>query len=340
MTQTRFPLAQPVKHPVPALVSHLRDLASSFGQPGISSAERGARAREVADVARDLLDAERAVAGVLPARALPALLNRGLEDAGVRDARRELDEVRAALDFTGLMGTAVAAVPDDPFDGTPLVDLATRVTGHAAGLVVPGLVDVDATGVLNPTLPIPDGETWVVDDVAADSDAWQIAAALVSVSREVIDHTDDRGAALLDSVLLALVDRAAEEYLAGQLVEAATVAAAGANLSTALDTAEGLAGAALNGAADLLVTHPADWPSVRRAVAATWQTDPHPTAAVSCGMPRGTVIVTGRRALTFQTTEPLAISEDKPRMWSRDLAFMRDVLGVVRVPGAVHAVTL
>lgn len=342
----------------------LAELVLRAAEPGLRLSERAAKARTLGDQAADLRDIVRA-AGVLDSGRVADAVHatRHPDDTATHErigAREVIDQIRAVQlllpsDVTGAVPAATQLLPGVDTglaNGVPLIrDLATPWTDLANRPLIPPVPTGDLDGqVLAPGDTVAPASSFQIAD-APDS-RFSVAAAIGEVAKQVFDWTDNDAAGFLDQLFLDIADRAAERYIGAQLVAAAGIPiAAGGNLADAIDTAEGASAAELQAPADLVIVHPADLPDVRRAVADSWQLDPHPALLASIAAPLGSVIVTGRRAFTL-LARPVRIGADtgpqlaskleafNPAGWSVDIAVMRDFLLQIRQPAAVQIVQL
>ena len=342
----------------------LRQLVLRAAEPGISPAERAAKARtagsELADL-RDLVSA----AGVLPGRVADSILAaRGDEAASERAAAHDviaeaLGAIESRGNFPGLIAASELATKATGLgDGLPLVRQISTSWPWSRGThpLIPGV----PTGVITGEVFAPDA---TIDTPAAapltisrpaTPPSWSIGVVRAEISKQVFDFTDSDSHRFLDQVLNDIADGAAETNICAQLIAAGTNAAVSAgDVAGALDAAEGFAGATLLAPAGIVLANPADLPKVRRAVAASWQVDPHPTLYGSMGVTAGKVIVTGANAFTLLTrpvtvdaesesgiNDPSQISTVRPRGWSMSVVVMRNFILVIRKAAGIRVVTL
>lgn len=295
----------------------LQTMWAAAAEQGIDDLSRANRARVAIETAEDLAALIRSSARIFPGLGLATVRQaydqgrpfRGPQDPRVREARArgmDSDQIvkvrgnlnnlapavkRALADFDAVTGGA-GPIPElgSPFDAAPLMLSAEPLLAFdQLSTVVPGL-PTNITGKVDASDYSLDQET-LVEDVGGTP---SMAGLSIPVADQVIDFTDDQGAAYLDQLVMDAVDRAAEEHIGELLLTAAgTPAEAGNDLAGAIDTAESTTAAAAQSSAGMLIVHPGDWPKVRRIVAPTWQVGPHPTPMVSVAAPIGTIILVG-----------------------------------------------
>lgn len=346
----------------------LRALVLRAAEPHLGPSERAVKARDAGAELEDVRDLAR-LGGLLPGRISDQIRAfRGDVEAEARiKARAAIAEARAVAiavpaDYPNLianqglvpgLGTLGAGLPlirqlADPSTSTGLPVIPAMPAALVGEIQTPGVATPGSS-----TIPIADSAT---------PPRWTTAVAIAEVSHQLFDFAEADANSYFDQIIDDAVDRAAEIEVGRLLIAAAAAgtAAAGSDLPGALDTAESLAGAALNAPADLVLVSPTDLPKVRRAVAASWQSDPHPTLLCSAGIPAGKVVVTGRSAFVLvaqalrggvDTTSDdrdmpanvlnlKAIQIARPRNWSVTVATWRDFILSVRLPAGVRVVTL
>lgn len=338
----------------------LRSLVLRAAEPGMLPAERAAKARRAGSELADLRDLAR-VGAILPGRVLDVMkADRG--DAAAQErvaAAGAVFEARAvatqvSIDMPGLITKVgvVPAVAGSLGDGVPLVRLLATPWTDTGLPMIPAAPSGSLVGeVVTQGVAQTGAGFFAIGDVEVDR--WTMAAAYGEVAKQVFDFSSDDGR-LLDDLYELVADRGAEVNIGSRLVAAGTSAAAGADLGAALDTAESLASAALLAPADLVLVNVADLPRVRRAVAASWQSDPHPILLPTMGVPAGKVVVTGRSAFTllarphdltvdrdaFERLGDSLIQAVRPRTWSLTVAVLRHFILAIRNAGGVRVVTL
>lgn len=328
----------------------IRDLVLAAAAPELEDSARSSRARAAADAAQDIRDLLRLGRSVIGGgAAVDALIAAGRvrgSTAITRDvatervaARRVLDELRADADLSGASPRPYVDADEQPFSGVPIIRsfAAYRPAVLGRSPVTPGVPD--GTGVVDP-----DGSTGgtpvTIDDVGAGV-RWHLGAFVASLSSEIVRFVDDDGAALLDQAMLDVADTAAETHIVTELINGAGGTQDGSgDLASALTDAESAAGAAVGAAADMMIVSATDWPTVRAAVATSWQTSPAPSAAVSAGCPAGTVVLTARRGLHLYAADPLTEAADTPSNAGRDVTVARPFYVAIRDAAAVQTVTL
>lgn len=346
----------------------LRALVLRAAEPQLGPSERAVKARDAGAELEDVRDLAR-LGALLPGRISDQIRAfRGDVDAEARlKARDAIAEARAVAiavpaDYPNLIGNR-GLVPGlgTLGQGLPLIRQLADPSTSTGLPVIPAMPPAALVGeIQTPGVATPASSTITIGD-SATPPRWTTAVAIAEVSHQLFDFAEADANSYLDQIIDDAVDRAAEQNIAAALITAAGgTAAAGADLPSALDTAESLAGAALNAPADLVLVSPTDLPKVRRAVAASWQSDPHPTLLCSAGIPAGKVVITGRSAFVLvaqslrggvETTGAdrdvpanvlniQAMQIPRPRNWSVTVATWRDFILSVRLPAGVRVVTL
>lgn len=313
------------------MIGHLRQLVGNVLAPGADASVRASYARTASETAHDLLDSYRAGRLTLEGGQLRDIIvvkagHRDAGDARVRIEQREaLEELRDFDNFTGLQPTHVVNDGADGYGPVPLIRSIARpwTSGFTGGApVIPDFTTSGPFAEVDPTLPMDDDEGGVaiVNAAAVDGRHWSML--YVETSRQVLDFAGREGNALLDEILRDEVDLAAEKFVAGELVAAAGgTHAAGADLGAALDDAESAAGG--RGPVPLVVVNAIDWPTVRRALPATFFDGPHPRAVVSAGQPVGTATFVGAGALLLYAAQIMATDAVQPRGFSKGVGLAR-----------------
>lgn len=330
-------------------VEHLRRLAARMGDPEQAPTQRAAQAELLVQSAEDMRRALQVASSVVPgSRLIDAARVRACR-GDVRSAAQERVEIReqiAALAVAELRAAPgfdrPVVVPDPTATGRgtfPLIREHGVPWDYDGAPVVPGVVGGDAVAAVNPDVPIADvPATLTIADVNADADRLDIAVTVASTSLQLVNWISPAGANLLDNALRDLVDLAAEAHVGAELEAAAGGTTAYADSGT-LDAAEGAAGAAGNGPAELLIVNPADWPAVRRELGAAWVAGPHPEPVVTPGATAGTVTYCGPGAFWLLVADYIEDEIVRPRGMSVDTGIVRPFKLFVRNPAAIQTVT-
>ena len=336
--QMQMQMQMPTQMPNPIL-DQLRDLVAAAAEPGLTASVRANRARTVAEVTTDFRDALAAATFVLPGRALDALSTvNGSKDRN--ELRRQVDAMRRDLaDVTGVLPWRQGVIASAADTGTdPALQIVRSLARPLTINMVPGLPAPDLAGTVDAADYSMAGQI-LLDDIADGQP--HIAGAVFNTSRDFVDWLDPAGRALVDQIVDDVVTRAAELHMGNTIATDATPATSTTGtLGEQLDAAEGQASAGTGSVANLLLVNPADWPTVRRAVATSWTAGPHPTATLSAGIPVGTVITACTVALILEAGTVNYAQTDVPRTMGKHLLAYRSFRAIVRHPTGVVSTTL
>lgn len=333
-----------------ALVDHLQARVANVTHAH-SASVRTVEAEQVASLQADLRDAYAlgmaATSGHRVLNMIQAV--RGDREAAEREQLRDMlvTQVRDLEHFEGLLPRSVATDGETGYGPMPLIrEVARHWTANLNGgrPVIPGPVNGGPWASVDPTLPVPAGAPMQIQDVAT-TDARHLSILVLDNAMQVADFmaSGASGAsdasALLDQISFDEVDRAAEEFVASELIDAAGgTRAAGADLGAALDDAESAAGA--RGPVELVVVSAVDLPAVRRALAPTFFDGPHPELYCSAGQPAGTVTFVGRGGMLLAANDyQLAEAVDVSNL-ARSAAVARPFLLQVRDDAVIQTVTI
>ena len=328
------------------LTAQYRDLAAKFLDPKISESERELTARIVADANLDL---QRGVQFADATRA--GLVETLLEGADrwpmFKQQRETLNELRAFSESVSPRPVVSDSYGTGLSGGLPLVrELAMLETGTenaGSSPVVPGIVAGPDTGVIDPDFTgTPVDATWSIADVGA-LEQWHWSIITPEISKQVKNYASPQGLAMLDALVLDVVDRGAEKHIGAAILSAASTTAEPADaaaLVSAIDLAESQASSALNAPADLMLVNPADWPKVRRIVSESWTHGPAPRVVVSVGVTAGTFALTGREAFTLMVRDHEYLEADAPNIHAVNIGVGRAFYIAIRNADAIRAIEL
>jgi hypothetical protein len=328
------------------VTAQYRDLAAKFLDPKLSESERELTARIVADANLDLQR------GVQFADAVqPGLVETVLEGADrwptYKQQRETLNELRAFSESVSPRPVVSDSFSTGLSGGLPLVrELAMLETGTenaGSSPVVPGIVAGPDTGDIDPVFDgsLLDG-TWTIDDVGA-LESWHWSIITPAIGKQLKNFATPQGLAMLDALVLDVVDRGAEKHIGAAILSAASTTAEPADtaaIPAAIDLAEAQASTALNAPADLMLVNPADWPKVRRIVAESWTHGPAPRVVVSVGVTAGTFVLTGREAFTLLVRDHEYLEADAPSIHSVNIGVGRPFYCAIRNEDAIRAIEL
>lgn len=332
-----------------ALVDHLQARVANVVHAH-SGSVRTVEAEQVASLQADLRDAYAlGLAATSGHRVRDMILaGRGDRDAIEREQLRDMlvTQVRDLEHFEGLLPRRVATDGETGYGPAPLIrEVARPWSANLNGgrPVIPGPVNGGPWASVDPDLPVPAGDPMQILDVA-EVDARHMSILVLDSAMQVADFiaSEASGAsdasALLQQISFDEVDRAAEEFVAGELVDAAGgTRAAGADLGAALDDAESAAGA--RGPVELAIVSAVDLPVVRRALAPTFFDGPHPALYSSAGQPAGTVTFVGRGGMLLASNDYQLVEAVDVSRLARSAAVGRPFLLQIRDDAVIQTVT-
>ncbi|MCX6399441.1 MAG: hypothetical protein NTX33_05885 [Propionibacteriales bacterium] len=317
------------------LMDHLLGQVRSALDVSASPSIRATHARTAAETAQDLRDAAAAGRLLLTGGHVVDVLKRNKDALAFRE---ELAQVRDLADLPGLLPTRVLNDGATGYGPAPLIREAADPWSESligGTPIVPSFTTVGPFAEVDPTIG-PEPDSFALVDVATESAHWSVATLLAS--KQLLDWIGASGAALLDRIVRDDVDAVAESYVADALVTAAGgTFAAGADLPAALDSAE--SAAAARGPVRFVVVHPVDLPLVRRALAPTFFTGPHPSLYVSGGQPAGTATFVGSGAVVLLADQVQTMEATAPKSFSTAASTVRPFYLAIRDDEIIQTVT-
>lgn len=352
------------------LLSAVRDLAASVGEPGIGRAERVTRSRRAAEAARDVpvaLDKLDSYADGRHNRVMDLVITAegpvgfgidggvGHRGSNVARARAGEAEVRAASERLAVAsqlanvraearaaGLGIAALgeafvapasPEDPGPASWLDGFAVPVTASSAAEVVTPLHwDAFPQGVVNPGPSNPAGDGTDASVLVGEQKRYTMAGWSTSRSAQVVEWGVNAQAEL-DRLGAAVASVALEAELIRQLAEGAPTAADFA-------AAEVACGQAWPTGASLVVCHAADRPKVVRSYAAEQLAPEDRPQVLATGGVRepGTAYVIAMGGVNLEAAPVEVFSQIDPDNFGTQLGWLRYGLATARAAGVVQKV--
>ena len=335
-------------------VEHLRRLAARLVDPQQTPSQRAAQAELLVQSVEDLRAGLRVATTVVPGSELiDRVRARAQVPSPVRAAAQERiairEQIAALAEITEVRGVDVipqgrpVAIPDVASTGlgaAPLIRVHGIPWSRFERPVVPGVVTPgDTEAAINPEPPVADvPSTITIDDVNDGAGTLDIAVIVATMSLQLVSAVDPNGAALIDNALRDLADLAAEAHAVAGLETAAGDTAAYVDAGT-LDAAEGAAGAAGKGPAELLLVNPVDWPTIRRELGSSWAAGPHPIPVVTAGATAGTATNCGPGAFWLLVADYVEDEIVRPRHLVVEAGVVRPFRLFVRNADAIRTVT-